>query len=194
MDSKQNRYLSDKKTVLKNEKTSGLPEPLGLYNPRHEHDACGIGFVADIKNRKSHDIISDGLKILDNLEHRGAVGADPKAGDGVGILIQTPDAFFRKVCGESGFDLPEKGSYAVGFFFLPPDTENRVQIEKIAEKIVAEEGHTVLGGVMCPSITAILASPFFHRNLNPVSFLLATRKMLVTEINLTVIYSLSAVA
>ena len=145
MDSKQNRYLSDKKTVLKNEKTSGLPEPLGLYNPRHEHDACGIGFVADIKNRKSHDIISDGLKILDNLEHRGAVGADPKAGDGVGILIQTPDAFFRKVCGESGFDLPEEGSYAVGFFFLPPDTENRVQIEKIAEKIVAEEGHTVLG-------------------------------------------------
>ena len=96
MDSKQNRYLSDKKTVLKNEKTSGLPEPLGLYNPRHEHDACGIGFVADIKNRKSHDIISDGLKILDNLEHRGAVGADPKAGDGVGILIQTPDAFSAK--------------------------------------------------------------------------------------------------
>ena len=120
MDSKQNRYLSDSKTVLKNKKTSGLPEPLGLYNPRHEHDACGIGFVADIKNRQSHDIISDGLKILDNLEHRGAVGADPKAGDGVGILIQTPDAFFRKVCGELGFDLPEEGSYAVGFFFLPP--------------------------------------------------------------------------
>ena len=121
MDSKQSSYLSNKKTTLKNEKTSGLPEPLGLYNPRHEHDACGIGFVADIKNRKSHDIIADGLKILDNLEHRGAVGADPKAGDGVGILIQTPDAFFRKVSSEAGFDLPEEGSYAVGFFFLPPE-------------------------------------------------------------------------
>ena len=145
MGSKQNSYLSHEKTTLKNEKTSGMPEPIGLYNPRHEHDACGIGFVADIKNRKSHDIIADGLKILDNLEHRGAVGADPKAGDGVGILIQTPDAFFRKVCGEAGFDLPEEGSYAVGFFFLPPNAENRNQVEKIAEKITAEEGHTVLG-------------------------------------------------
>lgn len=145
MDSLKTRCREDGGKTEKNGKKPGYPAPAGLYDPRHEHDSCGIGFVADIKNRKSHGIIRDGLSILNNLEHRGAVGADPKAGDGVGILIQTPDAFFRKVCAQAGFDLPDEGGYAAGFFFLPPDAKARKEIENRAEKIVAEEGHRVIG-------------------------------------------------
>ena len=170
MDSKQNRYLSDKKTVLKNEKTSGLPEPLGLYNPRHEHDACGIGFVADIKNRKSHDIISDGLKILDNLEHRGAVGADPKAGDGVGILIQTPDAFSAKSAVSQGLIYPKKAAMPSVFYFYLQTLKTEFRLRKLLKRLLLKKVTLFWAGVMYPSITAILASPFFHRNLNPVSF------------------------
>ena len=89
------------------------PEKQGLYDPRHEHDACGLGFVAHIKNEKSHRIIRDGLTILENLEHRGAVGADPLAGDGCGILIQIPDLFLRKEAEKEGFNIPELGAYGV---------------------------------------------------------------------------------
>ena len=122
----------------------GLPARQGLYDPANEHDACGIGFVAHIKNVKSHDIVRDGLTILENLEHRGAVGADPKAGDGVGMLIQIPDAFFRKVLGDA-ITLPQEGAYGVGMIFLPPEEAPRAQIEKIIETTVANEGHRVLG-------------------------------------------------
>jgi len=122
----------------------GLPARQGLYDPANEHDACGIGFVAHIKNIKSHDIVRDGLTILENLEHRGAVGADPKAGDGVGMLIQIPDAFFRKVLGDT-ITLPQEGAYGVGMIFLPPEEAPRAQIEKIIETTVANEGHRVLG-------------------------------------------------
>ena len=125
-------------------KRPGFPERQGLYDPANEHDACGIGFVAHIKNVKSHDIIRDGLTILENLEHRGAVGADPKAGDGVGMLIQIPDAFFRKVLGDT-VALPQEGAYGVGMIFLPPEAEPRAQIEKMIEATVAAEGHRVLG-------------------------------------------------
>ena len=83
-----------------------LPERQGLYDPRHEHDACGVGFVAHIKNRKSHQIVEQGLEILQRLTHRGAVGADPREGDGAGILLQIPDAFFRAVTPDLGFTLP----------------------------------------------------------------------------------------
>ena len=110
---------------------SGLPAARGLYDPANEHDACGIGFIANIHNRKSHRIILDGLKILCNLEHRGAVGADPKAGDGAGILIQLPDAFLRKVMGAQGVDLPEEGHYGVGQLFMPRQEDTRQAIEKI---------------------------------------------------------------
>ncbi|HRE21063.1 MAG TPA: hypothetical protein PKW21_08530, partial [Rhabdaerophilum sp.] len=95
----------------------GLPEASGLYDPRHEKDSCGVGFVADIKNRKSHTIIEQGLKILENLDHRGAVGADPKAGDGCGMLVQIPHRFFREECAKLGFELPQPGHYAVGQYF-----------------------------------------------------------------------------
>lgn len=124
---------------------AGLPPAQGLYDPRNEHDACGIGFIANIHNRKTHKIVQDGLKILENLEHRGAVGADPKAGDGAGILIQMPDAFFRKEAGKLRITLPTEGHYAVGMLFMPRAENDRTRIIKLTEKIVAEEGQTVLG-------------------------------------------------
>src|SRR6185437_10226307 len=85
----------------------GVPEARGLYDPRLDKDSCGVGFIADIKGRKSHKIVEDAIAILCNLEHRGAVGADPRAGDGAGILVQTPHAFFRRKAGELGIRLPE---------------------------------------------------------------------------------------
>ena len=124
---------------------NGLPQRQGLYDPANEHDACGLGFVANIKNVKSHDIVRDGLTILENLEHRGAVGADPKAGDGVGMLIQMPDSFFRKVTADLSIALPEEGTYGVGMLFLPPDDAARATIEKIIADKIVEEGHAVLG-------------------------------------------------
>ena len=136
--------MDNKRQNNKAAQRNGLPARQGLYDPANEHDACGIGFVANIKNVKSHDIIRDGLTILENLEHRGAVGADPKAGDGVGMLIQMPDAFFRKVTADS-FTLPEEGHYGVGMVFLPPHKGARADIEKRFGAVIAEEGHEVLG-------------------------------------------------
>lgn len=124
---------------------NGLPARQGLYDPANEHDACGIGFVANIKNVKSHDIVRDGLTILENLEHRGAVGADPKAGDGVGMLLQIPDAFMRKVTSGLGFELPAEGSYGIGMIFLPPDDACRAKIEDIVVRNITAQGHTLLG-------------------------------------------------
>ena len=140
LDNKSGKGLSQSEPSVR----PGLPERQGLYDPANEHDACGIGFVAHIKNVKSHDIVRDGLTILENLEHRGAVGADPKAGDGVGMLIQIPDAFFRKVLGDT-IALPQEGAYGVGMIFLPPEPDARAQIEKMIETTVANEGHRVLG-------------------------------------------------
>uniref|UniRef100_A0A450U682 Glutamate synthase [NADPH] large chain n=1 Tax=Candidatus Kentrum sp. LFY TaxID=2126342 RepID=A0A450U682_9GAMM len=117
----------------------------GLYDFRNEHDSCGVGFVVDIKNRGSHDIIRDGLQILVNLTHRGAVGADPLAGDGAGILIQIPDAFLRQECREIGIDLPRPGDYGVVMAFLPQDPETRAVGEALLLEKVAEEGQVFLG-------------------------------------------------
>jgi len=122
-----------------------LPAEQGLYSPLNEHDACGVGFVADMHNRKSHAIIEMGLKILLNLDHRGAVGADPKAGDGCGMLVQIPHEFFTAKAKEAGFALPPVGDYAVGNLFLPRDEQGRKTIEDIVERVTAEEGLTFLG-------------------------------------------------
>ncbi|MGH9357642.1 MAG: glutamate synthase large subunit [Terriglobia bacterium] len=124
---------------------SGLPARQGLYDPINERDACGIGFVASIEGRKSHDIISKGIQILINLTHRGACGCDPETGDGAGILIQIPHAFFEHECSRLGFTLPSPGEYGVGMAFLPVARPERVLCEGILEKIVREEGLTVLG-------------------------------------------------
>src|SRR3984957_11321220 len=104
---------------------SGIPPPQGLYDPRHEHDSCGVGFVANIKGRKSHEVVSAGLEILVNLDHRGAVGADPLVGDGAGCLIQIPDPLIRAWADDAGAKLPKPGDYAVAMCFLPRDEDTR---------------------------------------------------------------------
>ena len=124
---------------------NGLPEPQGLYDPRHEHDACGIGFVANISGEKSHDIILKGIEILINLTHRGACGCDPQTGDGAGVLIQIPHAFFEGECSRLGFPLPSPGEYGVGMVFLPVEPHERMSCEAILEEIVRDEGLAVLG-------------------------------------------------
>jgi glutamate synthase (NADPH/NADH) large chain len=117
----------------------------GLYNPANEHDACGVGFVANIHGKKSHEIIEQGLTILDNLTHRGATGYDPKLGDGAGLLSQIPHEFFVAETDNLGISLPEVGHYGIGMMFLPKDNVLRAQFEKIVEKIVKEEGQDILG-------------------------------------------------
>ena len=124
---------------------SSLPVQQGLYDPSHEHDACGVGFVAHIKGKKSHDMICQGLQILKNLEHRGAVGADPLEGDGAGILIQIPDAFLRKSCAALGITLPAIGKYGVGMVFLPRDAAARADCEQVIADKITEEGQALLG-------------------------------------------------
>ena len=124
---------------------SGLPEAQGMYRPENEHDACGLGFVANIEGQKSHDIVLKGIQILVNLTHRGACGCDPETGDGAGILIQIPHAFFERECASLGFTLPPPGEYGVGMVFLPVDPQDRILCEGIVEKTVREQGLTVLG-------------------------------------------------
>ena len=124
---------------------NGLPAAQGLYNPAHEHDACGIGFVASINGEKSHDIIAKGIQVLLNLAHRGACGCDPETGDGAGVLIQIPHKFFAGECEKLGFTLPQPGAYAVGMTFLPVEKHPRLQSEGILERIIKEEGLTLLG-------------------------------------------------
>lgn len=118
---------------------------VGMYSPSFEHDACGMGFVADVKGRKSRTIIDKGLEILKNLEHRGAVGADPNTGDGAGILIQMPDDFFRKVTDGTKINLPSEGMYGVGVIFLPQNATARKAVENIIEKIIIDESQKFLG-------------------------------------------------
>jgi len=124
---------------------NGLPPAQGLYDPAHEHDACGIGFVASIRGHKSHELIRQGIQVLLNLTHRGACGCDPETGDGAGVLIQIPHKFFSRECAKLGFELPSPGSYGVGMTFLPVEKHPRLRCEGILERIVREEGLTVLG-------------------------------------------------
>ena len=128
----------------------GLPAPRqpdaqGLYDPANEHDACGVGFVAHIKGQKSHSIIQQGLKILENIDHRGAVGADALMGDGAGILIQIPDALYREEMAAQGVVLPAPGEYGVAMVFLPQEMGSRLACEAELERAVRAEGQVVLG-------------------------------------------------
>ncbi len=123
----------------------GRPAPFGLFDPAQERDACGVGFVADIKGRKSHKIVEDGIKIVLNLEHRGAVGADPRAGDGAGMLVQIPHKFFLKEAARLGFTLPEPGQYAVGHIFMPRDPKGQEIVRTAYERVLAEEGLALIG-------------------------------------------------
>src|SRR5690606_33237413 len=123
----------------------GLPAHQGMYDPANEHDACGVGFVANIKGRKSHTVIEQGLKILENLDHRGAVGADPLMGDGAGILLQIPDLLYREEMALQGVTLPPPGDYGVAMVFLPKETASRLACERELERAVRIEGQVLLG-------------------------------------------------
>jgi len=151
---------------MTNRRPGERPGPVGLYRPESEHDACGVSFVCDLHGRPSHDLVAKGLTSLCNLDHRGATGAETNTGDGAGILVQVPDAFFRAVL---PFDLPERGAYAVGTAFLPADDAAADAAAAAVEKICAEEGAEVLGWRTVPvdpsgiGSTALDAMPTFRQ-------------------------------
>ncbi len=121
------------------------PARQGLYDPWYEHDSCGVGFVVDLKNRKSHDIVEKGIEVLLNLEHRGAVGSDENTGDGAGILMQVPHKFLEQECDKAKIKLPRFGEYGLGMVFLPANAMSRLQCEELFERVVREEGQQLLG-------------------------------------------------
>src|SRR5215472_1068577 len=148
---------------------NGLPAGQGLYDPQFEHEACGVGFVVNIKGRKSHAIIQQALQVLLNLDHRGACGCEANTGDGAGILIQPPHDFFKLVAKEARVKLPAPGDYGVGMIFLPNDAKQRAECEKIMGEIVEEEGQKLLGWRTVPTnntdlgATAKLGEPFVRQ-------------------------------
>ena len=150
-------------------KTIGLPPKQGLYDPQFEHDACGVGFVVNVKGKKSHEIIRQALTALLNLDHRGACGCEANTGDGAGILVQAPHEFLKLVAREARVTLPSPGEYGVGMVFLPPDPAQRAECEKIFAGIVAEEGQRMLGWRTVPTsnnslgATARAAEPFMRQ-------------------------------
>lgn len=123
----------------------GYPEKQGLYDPQMEHDNCGVGFVVDMKGRKSHKTVQNGLQLLCNLEHRGALGADPETGDGAGILLQIPHDFYAEECATLGFTLPDPTEYGVATLFLPQEDQRRYHCGRIVESVVVDEGMRILG-------------------------------------------------
>ena len=134
----------------------GLPPKQGLYDPQFEHDSCGAGFVVNIKGIPSHDIVEQGLTILDNLAHRGACGCEPDTGDGAGILVQLPHAFLVRECAALGFDLPGPRYYGVGMLFMPSDDAQRLDFEQRFQQICQEEGQRVLGWRTVPTDGSML--------------------------------------
>src|SRR5688572_22711697 len=146
-----------------------LPSKHGLYDPRFEHDACGVSFVAHMKGIGSHELVRTGLDALTNLEHRGATGAEADTGDGAGILVQIPDRFFRGVLGDQGVDLPTAGHYAVGIAFLPTDPMKAEKAQSAIEGIIGEEGLAVVAwrempvNPDCLGVTARAAMPSFQQ-------------------------------
>jgi glutamate synthase (NADPH/NADH) large chain len=154
----------------------------GLYHPSHEHDACGVGFVAHIKGRKSHSIVEQGLSVLKNLSHRGAVGWDPKLSDGAGCLIQIPDRFYREEMARQGVKLPPAGQYGVGMVFLPRDPASRIACEYEIERAIKDEGQFLLGWRDVPVDNSDLAEP--AKKLEPVIrqvFIGRGRRVTVTD-------------
>jgi len=122
-----------------------IPRNIGMYHPEFEHDSCGVGFVANIKGEKSHEIVKNGIEILENLKHRGAVGCDPKTGDGAGITTQIPHEFFKRECERLDINLPKAGNYGVGLIFLPTIPEDRHIVEHVIESVVEKEEQIFLG-------------------------------------------------
>jgi len=129
----------------------GLPQRQGLYDPRYEHDACGLGFVVDLAGRESHRIVQSAVEVLLNLEHRSASVWEKNTGDGAGLLLQIPHGFLARECDRLGVELPPEGQYAAGIVFLPVERESREQCEEQFEEIVLEEGQRVLGWRTVPT-------------------------------------------
>jgi glutamate synthase (ferredoxin) len=137
---------------------TGLPPRQGLYDPHFEHDACGVGFVVDLKGRHSHDLVQKAVRILLNLEHRGACGCEKNTGDGAGILLQTPHRFLARAAAEAGFRLPQPGQYGVGMVYLPTDPLDRAACEGMFEEVVREEGQVPLGWRTVPTFGHMLGA------------------------------------
>jgi glutamate synthase (NADPH) large chain len=135
-----------------------LPPAQGLYDPRYEHDSCGVGFVVNIKGEKSHAIVEKALQVLCNLLHRGACGCEPNTGDGAGILVQLPDRFLRKVTGALGIALPPLGHYGAGLVFLPHDPVERARLETLLDDVVGQEGQRLLGWRDVPTDDRLLGA------------------------------------
>jgi len=147
-----------------------LPKAQGLFDPADERDACGVGFIVDMRGGASHKLVSDALQILENLEHRGAVGADPIAGDGAGILIQIPHEFLAEECARLGFKLPASGDYAVGHVFMPRDERLRAHCERVWARILKEQGMQLAGWRSVPVdnsclSAAVIATEPVHRQI-----------------------------
>src|SRR5574341_608169 len=136
----------------------GQPPAQGLYDPRHEHDACGVGFVVNTKGQKSHEIVRQGLLVLINLLHRGAGGREPNTGDGAGILLQMPDKFLRRECGRLGIALPAPTEYGAGLVFLPRDPARREEIQALIGALAADEGQRLLGWRQVPTDARLLGA------------------------------------
>ncbi|MBX3013963.1 MAG: glutamate synthase subunit alpha, partial [Caldilineaceae bacterium] len=151
------------------QKFIGLPPKQGLYDPQYEHDACGVGFVVNVKGKKSNAIVRQALTVLEHLSHRGACGSEANTGDGAGILLQLPHKFFGRVAAEERFSLPANGEYGVGMMYLPQDAELRHHFEQHFEEIVRAEGQTVLGWRNVPTDNSLLgetakgAEPFMRQ-------------------------------
>src|SRR5439155_8498206 len=157
---------SDKGPVMKRIEP---PPKQGLYDPQHEHDACGVGFLVNIKGKKSNQIIRQAIDILVNLNHRGACGCEKNTGDGAGILLQMPHLFLKEVCRDTKIPLPAPDEYGVGMVFLPPDRDERAACEKLFTGIVKEEGQRLLGWRTVPTDnsslgeTAKASEPFIRQ-------------------------------
>lgn len=167
-----------------------LPKKQGLYDPQFEHDSCGVGFVCNIKGEKSNAIVRQGIEVLHRLSHRGAVGSDPKTGDGAGILMQIPHEFFVKVCAKQNLTLPAPGKYGTGLVFLPQDAAEREFCKEAFEKIIKEEGQILLGwrnvpiddsniGVSAKNTEPVFSQIFIGRNKNLNDALAFERKLYV---------------
>ena len=154
-----------KKAMNLNSNKSG-----GLYDPKNEHDACGLGFIANINGVKSHKIIQDGIRILENLEHRGATGADPLMGDGAGMLIQIPHELFHEECVKLGFTLPPANHYCVGFFFMPQTQSLRNTMKDLIESIALKFGCPLIGWRLVPTDNSCLSSDPDIMKSEPVHF------------------------
>src|SRR5215831_4781959 len=147
----------------------GPPAKQGLYDPAFEHDACGVGFVVDIKGRKSHKILQQGIQVLRNLDHRGASGCEVNTGDGAGVLMQMPHKFIADICKKARIALPAPGQYGSGLLFLPRNPTKRRKLEERFEQIVRSEGQTLLGWHTVPVDNSMLgetaksAEPFIRQ-------------------------------